>query len=234
MEGRVHDTAVEALRKYGNLKARGINITLINKISNSSGVPVGYTVKSCGRAFYISLKTALEMTCLGVVEGAIAKGIGKSAYVDPENTIDNVSVKSLRGTKTGTTEAFKEVEISGEKMIKAIIRIMAKNNIPQGTVTQAQPTAPQETKAPVNSGNNREFTAEDLSANTNLVAEFNQANNEYSILARERELLLRELASKRQELAKLEAKIAEHDTKMQESKKRLAMAHANLTKSFKC
>ena len=228
----VHDTTVEALRKYGNLKTRGINIKLINKVSNSSGVPVGYTVKSCGRTFYISLKTALEMTCLGVVEGAIAKGIGKSAYVDPENTIDNVSVKSLRGTKTGTTEAFKEVEISGEKMIKAIIRIMAKNNVPQGTVMQ--PTTPQETKAPVNSGNDNEFTTADISANTNLVAEFNYANNEYTILAREREYLLRELASKRQELAKLEAKIAEHDTKMQESKKRLAMAHANLTKSFKC
>lgn len=221
----VRTVAEEALRKYGNLKAQGIRLTLTNKIMNSSNGPAGYAILAYGRRVFITYRTAVEMACLGIVDDAKVKGAGSYACIDTDKEIPIARVKDIKGLKSGTTAAYEKVAKTGEQLVAMLM------SLKHGayTVRPAQPAKPAHTVQAVQ----QKKAESEADINNRLIAELNNANNAYEMALNERKNIEDSIAMAKLNIKQLEDKLKEHDAKIAEYKKKLAEAHERLAKSFK-
>lgn len=221
----VRTVAEEALRKYGNLKAQGIRLTLTNKIMNSSNGPAGYAVLAYGRRAFITYRTAVEMACLGIVDDAKVKGAGSYACIDTDKEIPIARVKDIKGIKSGTTAAYEKVAKTGEQLVAMLMALKHGAY----TVRPAQPAKPAQTVQAVQ----QKKAESEADINNRLIAELNNANNVYEMALNERKNIEDSIAMAKLNIKQLEDKLKEHDAKIAEYKKKLAEAHERLAKSFK-
>lgn len=238
----VRAVAEEALRKYGNLKARGIRITLTDKIINSSNGPAGYAISAYGHKILITQKAAVEMACLGIVDGAEVKGVGNAAYIEPDKEIPVAHVKDIKGVKDGTTRTYERIAKSGEKLVEMLIALKggsytgrpAQPAKPAQTAKSVQPTQSTKPAQTVQSQPVQQQTGESAAdINNRLIVDLNNANNIYKMALNERKNIEDSIAMAKLKVTQLEDKLKEHDAKIAEYKKKLAEAHERLSKSFK-
>lgn len=236
----VRTIAEEALRKYGNLKAQGIRLTLTNKIMNSSNGPAGYAVLAYGRRAFITYRTAVEMACLGIVDDAKVKGAGSYACIDTDKEIPIARVKDIKGLKSGTTAAYEKVAKTGEQLVAMLMALKhgsysVRPAQPAQPAQQVQPAKPAQPAQPTQTvqavQQKKAESAADI--NNRLIVELNNANNVYEMALNERKNIEDSIAMARLNVKQLENKLKEHDAKIAEYKKKLAEAHERLAKSFK-
>lgn len=226
----VRAVAEEAIRKYGNLKAKGIRITLTDKIMNSSNGPAGYAISAYGHKILITQKAAVEMACLGIVDGAEVKGVGNAAYIEPDKEIPVAHVKDIKGVKDGTTRTYERIAKTGEKLVEMLIAL--KNGSYTGRPAQSVQSA--KPAQSVQSQPVQQQTGESAAdINNRLIVDLNNANNIYKMALNERKNIEDSIAMAKLKVAQLEDKLKEHDAKIAEYKKKLAEAHERLAKSFK-
>lgn len=224
----VRKVAEEALRKYGNLKAQGIRLTLTNKIMNSSNGPAGYAILAYGRRVFITYRTAVEMACLGIVDDAKVKGAGNYACIDTDKEIPIARVKDIKGIRSGTTAAYEKIAKTGEQLVAMLMSLKHGSY----TVRPEQSAKTSQTAQTAQAVQQKKAeSAADI--NNRLIAELNNANNVYEMALNERRNIEDNIAMAKLTVKQLENKLKEHDAKIAEYKKKLAEAHERLAKSFK-